>query len=147
MINGQRRSKRISGMAVFADGRCLDVCQASADGNRAVMTGVTRSQNLCVVHDRHGSKQIRVVAVLTNIGRLNVRRILACCLCTVVATYAVTNNIYMVEQCWQPTNRCVAVVAGVRTCNVGRMFAHGGNAIMAGAAGPYNLGVIYGDSR
>jgi len=70
------------------------------------------------------------------------RRVFADCVRAVVAAETVARNVHVIEICGQPGDRAVAVVAVIATCYVSRVFASGGNAVMAGAACSQNLCVV-----
>lgn len=74
---------------------------------------------------------IGVVAVFANVAGLDVGRVLALRLCTVMAAEAVSHNVYMVEVCWNPASRCMTIIAGVTAGYVRRILAGGGHAIVA----------------
>ena len=73
-------------IAVIAAG---NVRRMLAGGNNAVMAGSTTADDLGVVDDQHGHEHGRTMAVFADIRCLNVCRVLADRLCTVVAIYAV----------------------------------------------------------
>ena len=72
------------------------------------------------------------MAVLADIGRIDVRRVFAGCFGTVVATKAIAGDVGVVEVGWRPGNCGVAVVAGVTAQDMCRVLARGGDAVMAG---------------
>ena len=82
------------------------------------------------------------MAVLADIGCLYVRQILAGCLCAIVTTDAVTSDVQVIEVRWQPANGAVTVIAGIAAGDMCWMLADRSDAIVAGAAGAYYLGVI-----
>ena len=82
------------------------------------------------------------MAVLTNIGGLHVREILALRLDTVVATCTVTGDIDVIEICGQPANRRVAVVTIASAGDMSCVFTSRRHTVMAGAACTQNLRVI-----
>ena len=84
-------------MAVITLAARSDVGRVLTRGNRAVVAGITRAQHLGVI-DRVGRCPQRiVVAIFTNIGGLDVRRILAGCTVAVVAGDTASNNIDVIE--------------------------------------------------
>ena len=76
-----------------------NVCRGLADGSDAVVAGTAGSYYLRVINGQHGRKQIGRVAIFADIGCLNVRWVLADCLCTVVATDAIAGDIDVIEVC------------------------------------------------
>ena len=134
-------------MAVIAGVATGDMCRVFADGNDAVMAGVTGSPHLRVINSHHRRKHIGGVAILTDIRRSDVCRILANGLCAVVTTDTVTGDIQVIEVRRQPAYRAVTVVAGIAAGNVCRVLADGNAAIVAGNAGTNDLCVIDGQHR
>ena len=130
------------GMAVVAGIAAGDMCRRLAGGNDAVVAGVATAEHLGVINSHHRRKYISCVAVLTDIRSLNVCRVLAGCVGTVMAAGAVSGDIHMIEICWQPTNRTVAVVASVTAFNMGWVLTCGRYTVMAGATSTNYLGVI-----
>ena len=82
------------------------------------------------------------MAVLAHIGRIDVRRVLARCVGTVVTAEAVIRNIDVIEVGRDPRGRRVAVVAIVTARDVSRVLAGGHRAVMAGEASSDDLRVI-----
>ena len=87
------------------------------------------------------------MAVLTDIGCLHVQRALARSVCAIVTTCTVARDIRVVKCRGSPGNCCVAVVAVVPACDMGRMFAGRDDTIMAGAATAKHLSVVDGICR
>lgn len=87
-------------------------------------------------------KHVRGVAVFTHIGCQNMCRVLTDCVRAVVAAKTVSRNVYVIEICRQPGDRAVAVIAVVAARYVSRVFAGGGNTVVAGSASTQNLRVI-----
>ena len=83
------------------------------------------------------------MAVLADIGRRDVGRMLAGCVGAVVAADAVARNIRMIEVSWNPGHGRVAVIAIVAARDVGRVLARCRVAVMTGNAGSKYLGVVY----
>ena len=113
-----------------------------ANGDDAVMTGPASTNDLCVIDGHNGREDVGRVAVLANIGRLNVCLVLAGCIHPVVTAHAITGDVDVVKIRRQPGDRAMAVVAIVATGDVRRVLASGNNAIMAAAAISQDLGVI-----
>ena len=79
------------------------------------MAGSATAQNLGVINRQYWRKQCRRMAVLTNIGCLNVGRILAERVSTVVTAYAVGSDIGVIEiRSGNPGRSDVAIVTGIR---------------------------------
>ena len=75
------------------------------------------------------------MAVLANVSRQDMCRVLTRSLRPVVTADAVVGDIGEVECCGRPGDRRVAVIAVVAAGKVGRVLAFGGVAVMAGEAG------------
>ena len=73
-----------------------------ADRSDTVMTRATGSQYLCMVDSKGRCPYIRIVAILTDIGCQNMCGALACCFDTVVATYAISSDVQVIEIRGQP---------------------------------------------
>ena len=84
-------------MTVIAIGATCNVCRVFACRYYAVMAGAAGSEYLCMVYRVNGHPDIRVMAVFTNISRLNVRQVFAGGLNAVVATDAIANDACMIE--------------------------------------------------
>ena len=89
-----------------------------------------------------GSPHIAVVTILTDVARLNMRQVLAGSILAVVAACAIARNIQVVECRRSPGDRRVAVVAGVAAGEVCRVFARCNYAIVTGATGADDLGMV-----
>jgi len=68
-----------------------------AGRGQAVMAAAATAQHLCMINAIGWRKRDRVMTVLTDIGRLNMRRILAGRVGTVVATRAIARDVDVVE--------------------------------------------------
>ena len=75
------------------------------------------------------------------------RRVLASCIGAVVTTNAIARDIDVIEVGRDPRNRRMAVIAVFAARDVGRVLARGGVAIVAGSAGPEDLGMVDHVSR
>lgn len=84
-----------------------------------------------MINRQHWCEQSRRVAVLADIGCLNVCRVLADGVCTVVTAYTVSGDVTVIEiGCGNPGGSDVAVITGVPRRNVRRMFADGYDSIV-----------------
>ena len=108
----------------------------------AVVAGRAGPKYLIVIHVGHRRPHICAVAILANVGCLNVQRTLACCVGSIVTTTAVVHDVDVVEVRRHPGGRRVTVIAVIAARNVGRVFAGGRNTIVAGIAGAVDLRVI-----
>ena len=113
----------------------------------AIMTGLAASQYLGVIDGHHRCPQVRRVAVLADVGRLNVSGILTGRVGAIVAAYTVAGDAHVVEVRRQPGDGAVAIVAGITARDVSRVFPRRGDAIMTGSAASQYLGVIDGQDR
>ena len=108
----------------------------------AVVARTASSQYLRMVNDIGRRKYVCVVTILTNVGCLYVCRTLAGGFNSVVAARTIIDDTEVIEVCWPPADRRVAVVAGIAAGNMRRMLARRDDAVMAAAAGTDNLHVI-----
>lgn len=77
----------------------IEMAHIFSGGNHSVVTGGARSQNLCVVNGIDRYPHIGVVAVLTYVGRLHVRRTFSRRVGAVVTTDAIVNDIDVIKKC------------------------------------------------
>ena len=84
-------------MAIVAGIAACDMSWMFAGRGNAVMTRSASSDDLSMVHRTDWCPDIGGVAVFADIARLNVREILACGICTVVAVNAVVRNVRVIE--------------------------------------------------
>ena len=73
------------------------MCRMLTDCSSAIMARATCAYNLRVIHGIGWHPGIRVVAVLANVACLNMRRILARCVSTVVAARAIAGDVDVIE--------------------------------------------------
>ena len=106
------------------------------------MTGTTCTDNLRMVNGVNRHPDVGCMAVLADIGRLNMRKVLACSINTVMAAGAIARDIYMIEIGWQPGNRRVAVIAIRAARNMLCILSGRSYAVMAGAAGTQHLRMV-----
>ncbi len=102
-----------------------------AHRDRTVVAGSARPDNLCVVDRKSRNPNVRVMAILTNVARLNMRQILARRLNTVVAAGAVASDSDVIEVSGQPAGRRMAVIAVITGRDVRQMFTGRGRSVMA----------------
>ena len=112
-------------------------------GRDPIVAGEAGADHLCVIHHVGRRKGHVVVAVLTDIGRIDMRRVLAHCFDAVVAAHAVVRDVGVVKVGRCPRDGRVAIVAVIATRNVGRVLAGRGTAVMTRKAGADNLGVVH----
>jgi len=131
-------------VTVIAIVAACDVGRVLAGCGGAVMAGVTGPQHLGVIDSHHGGPEIRGVAILADIRRLNVRSILTGRVRAVMTARTVAGDAQVVEVRRQPGDGAVTVIAIVAAGNVSLVFAACGGAVMTGAASSQYLGVIDG---
>lgn len=108
------------------------------------MTGAAGSDDLRVVNGHHRCKNVRRMAVLTDIRRTNMSHILAGRLGSIVAADTIPCDIEVIEVCGQPADRAVTVIAGIGTGDMRWVLARRDDAVVTGAAHSDDLGVIHG---
>jgi hypothetical protein len=81
-----------------------DMSWILTSGHNSIMTGRTRSDDLCVVDQVDRSKNVCVVAILTNWRCLYVCRILANGIGSIVATRTIIADIDVVKVRWYPAD-------------------------------------------
>ena len=83
-----------------------------------------------MVHRGNWHPDVGIVAILANVGRLDMRRALASRIRAVMATGAVVHNIDMVKIGRQPGDRRVAVVTIIAAGDMCRVLAGGRDTVM-----------------
>jgi len=131
-------------MAVIAIVVAGDVRRVFARCSKSVMTGAAVTQHLCVIHRVGGGPDAAVMAVLTDVGCLHMRKVFASGIQTIVAAHAIASDVQVVERRRPPRNRRMAVVAGIAAGEVRRVLASRDNAIVTGAADADDLGMVNG---
>ena len=106
------------------------------------MTGEAGANDLRVIDHVGGRERHVVVAILTNIGGIDVRWILARRIGAVMAADAVVGDVRVIEVGRDPRVGRMSVFAVVAAGDVGRVLAFGRVAIMAGEAGANDLRMI-----
>lgn len=99
-----RRYPSGGGVTIVAIITAVHVGRVLAGRRYTVMTGTACPQYLRMINRKHGCPDIRVMAVLAHVRSLNMRRTLARCLHAVVATNAISRDVYVVEIRRQPTD-------------------------------------------
>lgn len=132
--------RRVVTIVAFPGGN--EVAWIYAGRYRAIVTGRTRSEHLRVIHHRRRCKHSSVMAVLANIRRLYMGRILAGCLGAVVTAEAAIDDVDMIEVRWQPRDCRMTVVAVVASRDMRWILARCDGAVVAGAAGANDLRMV-----
>lgn len=91
-------------MTVIAGIAARDVRQVLARRHDAIMAVTASTDDLSVIDDIDRHPHVGVMAILADICGLNMRHVLASGIRTVVATYAITGNVRVIEICRQPAN-------------------------------------------
>ena len=86
------------------------------------------------------------MAIFTNFRRLDMGRILAGRVGTIVAAGAIARDVHVIEIRRQPADSGVTVVAVVAADHVVLVLATGGHTVMTGTTGTHYLRVIDGES-
>jgi len=134
-------------VAVIAGIAASDMCQSFARGRKTIMARAAGADHLSVIDRHDGCEYVRPMAVLANVRRVHVCRVLAGRFGAVMATKTIAADIDMVKVCWQPAERAVAVVASGAAGDMGWVLAGRNDAIVAGTAGANNLAVIDAHDR
>jgi len=93
-VGGQPGNRRVAVVAIIAAG---DMGWVFAGRYEAVMTGAASTNDLRMVDGVNRHPNVRCMAVLADIGHLNMREVLACSVNTVMATGAIARNVYVIE--------------------------------------------------
>jgi hypothetical protein len=117
-----------------------------SDGGDTIVAGITGTGNLCVINRVGRHPDVGCVAIFADFRRLDVGRIFAGRVGTVVAACTITSNVHVIEVRWQPAYSGVTVVTVVAAVYVVRMLASRDQAIMAGATSTHYLRVVDGES-
>lgn len=111
------------GVAVIALATRGDVSGILARRDRAIVTGITGAQYLGVVDHVCRCPQVTVVAILTNLGGLDVGRVLTGRFDAVMATGTVGHNVGVIKGRREPPRRRMAVITIVAAGEVRRILA------------------------
>jgi len=136
------RGPRVRCMADITFDTGTEVARILACCRYAVVTGRAGPQHLGVVNSENGREHIRRMAVLAYIGRLNVCRVLAGRVRTVVAAKTIARDVHVIEVGRQPAYGAVTIIAVVAAGYMIRCLAGGSNAIVTRPARAQNLGMV-----
>lgn len=136
---------RVVAGAALLCGDEVPVVLAGRDGT--VVAGRTRSEHLRVIDHVDRREEHRVMACLTYIGGLRMRRVLAGRIRAVVAIDAVPDDIKVIEIRRDKGHSGMAIVTVVAARDVCWILANRDHIVMARDAGADNLGVINGVNR
>jgi hypothetical protein len=138
----RRREPGDRGMAVVAGITAGDMGRVFADGGDTVMAGATGAEHLRVINSIGRRPQGVAMAVLADVGCTDMRQVLTGRLSAIMTRRTVAGDAGVIERRREPGSRRVTVIAGITAGDVGRVFADGGDTIMAGATGAEHLRVI-----
>ena len=127
----RRRYPAIGRVAVVTGVATREMPGMLAGGYGAVVAGRAGTEHLRVVYTIGRRPLHRGMTVFAHVARRHVRRPLAGRVNAIVATEAITRDIRMIEGGRYPAIRRVAVVAGIATCDMSRVFAGCDGAVMA----------------
>lgn len=131
VVDCDRRRPHVSRMTIFANGSGQDMCLTFSARIGPVVTGTATANDLRMIDRNRRCPGIARMTIFANHRCLYMRSILACCIRAVVAATAVVDNVGVIKQCGCPRNCAMAIVAGIRACDVGRMFTDCGDAVVA----------------
>lgn len=129
-------------MAVVTGVTAREMGRVLASRGDAVVTRDTGAHDVRVIDGEHRRKDVRVVAVFTDVIGLNVCQVLTGRIHAIVAVDAISGDAQMIKIGWQPPSRGMAVVTRIPARQMIQVFAGRGNAIMTGTALTDNLHVI-----
>ncbi len=109
----------------------------------AVVARCTGPDDLVVIDGEYRAPRGGAMAVLADIGRQDVRRVLPGCVDAVVAADAVVCDVDVIEICRCPGHGRVAVIAVVAARDVRRMLAGRDDTIVAREAAAKHLCVVH----
>jgi hypothetical protein len=119
-----------------------EVGRVFAGRNDTVVTRITGANDLRVIDSKHRREDIRVVAILANIARLDMCQILAGRLHAIVAVDAIPGDVQVVEICRQPPGSGMAVVTSIPAGQMVEVFSTRDNTIVTRATGSDDLHVV-----
>jgi len=111
-----------------------NVRRVLASCGTANVTGATAAYYVGVVNGQHGLPNRRVVAVLADIRRQNMRNTFAGGNGAVVAAEAAASNICVVKYSWHPSRRVMTIVTLITGNDMARRFSGCLHAVVAGSA-------------
>jgi hypothetical protein len=111
---------------------------------RAVVARTASPNDLGVIDGVGRCKDVRVMAILANVRRLDMCGVLAHRVDAVMAAAAVINDSQMIEDCRAPGNGRMTVVTGIATRYVRGMFARREGAVVATVTGTDHLSMVNG---
>lgn len=129
-------------MTVVASIAAGNVAGILTRGSGAVVTRLAQPEHLQMIDpdDRHPG--YRAMTVFTDIGRIDMHRVLAGRGCTVVATETISGHVGMVEASREPGVRAMTVLALVTALRVIRRLTRPAGTVVTTAATADHLRVI-----
>jgi hypothetical protein len=129
-------------MAIVTGVAAGNMCRVLAGRYRTVVTRSAGAEDLGMVDGVGRRKHVGIVTVLANVGRLYVCRTFADGIESIVAARTVVEYASVIEVRRAPRDSCVAVVTGISTRNMRRVFAGCRRTIVTGDTRANHLGVI-----
>ena len=139
VVGRQPRDRAMTHATVL---RGIEVARVLSGRRSAIVAGRTGAENLVVIHRCNRRPNRCAVAILADVSCLDVRRSLTDGIRAVVATNTVIHDVDVVEVGGQPRDCRVAVIAVNATRDMRWVFAGCYCAVMTGAAGANDLGVV-----
>lgn len=137
-----RRRPGNGGMTIIAILAARNVCRMFPYCDDAIVASATGADDLRMVYCKSGYPNRRIVAVFADVRRVNMCRVLAGGVGTVMTACAVAGDIDVIKVCRQPGNRRMAILAIITAANVRRMLASRQRPIMAASTGTQDLGMV-----
>jgi len=125
----------------------IEMARVLSGSRSAVVARRTGAENLVVIDRCYRRPSRCAVAILANIGCLDVGRSLANGIGAVVATHTVVHDVDVVKVGRQPGDCRMAVVAIIAAGDMGGVFAGCYEAVMTGAASTNDLRMVNGVNR
>ena len=130
-------------VAIITGIAARDMQQVFSGCSDAVMAGIAGADNLCVINSVCWRKNYVVVAILAEVGRLNVHRRFSGRRAAIVASRTIRGDADVIESRRHPAVGCVAVIAVVATTNMCCVLANGYRTVVAIDAGANHMCVIH----
>ena len=143
----RRRNPRVRRMTIIAGITARKMRRVFTGGCCAVVAGEAGADDLRVIHGVGRVPDDIVVAILADIGGVDMCQALAGGIGAVMTIDAVACDIGMIEVGRNPRRGRMAIVAGVAAGDVSCMLARCRRPIMAGEAGADDLRMVHGIGR
>lgn len=117
-------------MTVVTSVAACNVRRRLAGCNITVVTGLATANDLRMVHHNRRRPEVYAMAILANSRCLNVSHVFPGGFAAVVTIGTIPGDACVIEGCWCPRDRCVAIITVVATGEVRRVFSRRGNTVM-----------------